>query len=354
MITIRLNAYHFLQFLLLTITCLYVNTSTSFAQVIESTFKHPTYQEPDIFVITNRQTDTSNAKFAFINYANTDSSLTFFRVNASSTDSLLLNSLDSTSFLAEISEIKNQDWLLFVHGDSKTFEEAVIGGLNIQNTHRIRVIVFAWPSKDINLHGLKNFNTSYQNVGKSVNHFNSVLRTMVSLRNSPTNFLNENHLSLFFHSLGNYFLDRMGNNNMLFETRPLLFDNVIINAAAVEQKNHTKWVEQLQFQKNIFINSNQRDFNLNGLRMTPNHGKQLGQRVKHPFANNAIYFNFTKSVGFRIPTGPSHTYFIGKIPERNKNICLIYSEMLHGHMPDLTDETRFTKRRKSSGDLIVR
>ena len=141
---------------------------------------------------------------------------------------------------------------------------------------------------------------------------------------------------------------------MLFETTPLLFDNVIINAAAVEQKNHTKWVEQLQFQKNIFINSNRRDFNLNGLRISTKHGKQLGQKVTHPFASNAVYFDFTKSVGFRIPTGPSHTYFIGKIPERNKNICLIYSEMLHGHMPDLADETRFTKRRKSSGDLIVR
>lgn len=351
---IKLFAYCLLQFSILASACLLANTFTLFSQVIESTFQHPTYQDPDIFVITNRQTDTRGEKFEFINHVKPDPALTFFRVNASSTDSLLLTRLDSIAFLREISEIEKQDWLLFIHGDSKTFEEAVIRGLNIQNTHHVRVIVFAWPSKDLKIHGLDNFYTSYENVEKSLDHFHAVLRTMEVLRNSPTNFLHENHLSLFLHSLGNYFLDQMGSKNRLFETNPLLFDNVIINAAAVEQKNHAKWVEQLQFQENIFINSNHKDFNLRGLRFFTQHGLQLGQKAKAPFAKNALYFNFSRIVGCRIPTGQTHTYFFGKITEGNKNICLTYSEMFHGQKPDLADENRFKKNRKLSNNLIVR
>lgn len=351
---IRLTVYYFLKILLLLIACVYVNTLTSCAQVIASTFKHPVYQEPDIFVITNRQTDTLNAKFSFTNQVKTDPSLTFYKVNASSTASLQLTRLDSITFLREISEIKNQDWLLFVHGDNKTFEKAVIRGLNIQNMHKIRVIVFAWPSKDIHLHGYKNFKTSHQNVEKSVNHFNSVLGTMAGLRNLNTNFLNGHKLSLFLHSLGNYYLECMGNKKMFLDKPSLLFDNVIINEAAVEEKNHVNWVEQIHFQNNIFINSNRCDIELKGLRIFTNHGKQLGEKVTSPFANNAIYLNFTKSVGFRIRTVTTHTYFIGKVPEKNKNVRLLYFEIFHGLKPNLANESRFKIRRKSSGDIIVR
>lgn len=337
---------------MLTIASLYVNTLTSFSQVIELTIQHPVYQEPDIFVITNRQIDTTNVKFSFTNNVNKEQSLSFFRVNASNVDSLKLMKLDSTAFLSEILVIKKQDWVLYVHGDGKTFEQAVIRGLNIQNMHKIRVIVYSWPSKDPILSGLKNFKNSYKNVEKSLSHFNSVLRTMYCLRNSTTNFQDGNKLSLFIHSLGNYYLECMGNKNLLLETPPLLFDNVIINAAAVEQKNHIKWVEQLHFQKNIFINSNKQDFNLKGLRIFTKHGKQLGEKVIHPFAKNAIYFNFTKSIGFRFPTESTHTYFIGKVPERNKNIRLFYFEILHGLKPNLAYESRFDKSR-TLGDVIV-
>lgn len=353
MIQIWRQAHQFIHILLVAIACLNLNPFTSFAQVIKSTFKHPSYLEPNIFVITNRQADTSTVKFSFTNHVKTDPSLTFFRVNASSTDSLLLNRLDSTAFLGEISKIRKQDWLLYVHGDSKTFEEAVIRGLNIQNTHKVRVIVFAWPSKDVNLHGFKNFKTSYQNVEKSVSHFNAVLRTMIEFRNCHPGFLSENHLSLFLHSLGNSYLERSVKQNLLLEVPPVLFDNVIINAAAVEQKNHARWVEQLQFQKYIFITCNNRDINLNGLRIFTSQGKQLGQKATSAFANNAFYFDFTESVGFRIPTPYTHSYFIGKVPKRNKNICLFYAEIFHGQLPDLSDESRFVKRGKSSNDIIV-
>jgi len=351
---IRIIVFYFFKVLIIVSAYFYAITFTSFAQGIKSTFEHTVYEEPDIFVITNRQIEPSNGQFLFTNQVNPNPSLTFFRANASSIDSLRLTRLDSTAFLNEILDIKNQDWVLYIHGDGKTFERAVIHGLTIQNTHKVRVIVFSWPSKDAHLSGLKNFNNSHQNVEKSVNHFNSVLKTMAVLRNSKSGLFDENKLSLFLHSLGNYYMECMGNNRMLLEKPPYLFDNVILNAAAVEEKNHTKWVEQMHFQKNIFIDSNKRDFNLKGLRIFTKHGKQLGEKVTSPFADNALYFNFTKSVGFRIPPRNTHTYFIGRVPEKIKNIRLFYFEILHGLKPNLEDKTRFKIRPKSFLDIFVR
>ena len=340
--------------LLLIFVCLYLSALPGLGQVIESKFKHPVYPQPDIYVITNRQADTSEVKFSFTNQVDSDPSLTFMRVNVSSSDSIRLTRLDSTVFVNEITGIKNQNWLLFIHGDSKTFEEAVLRGLNIQNMHKVRVIVFAWPSKKLKINGLKNLRTSYENVKKSSHHFHSVLKTMVGLRNSPTNFLHQKHLSVFLHSLGNNYLEDMVNSDFQLDASPLLFDNVILNAAAVEMENHSKWVEGLQFQNNIFINSNKRDLTLWALRFFTWHGIQLGQKAKLPLARNAVYFNFTKSVGCRIDPRTTHTYFFGKLMDKKENLRLLYYELMHGLQPNLEDKTRFAKRRKSLGEIIVK
>ena len=352
---IRFDVYYFLKISILAILCLYVNTFASFAQQTISEHKHhPVFHESDVYVITNRQIDTSNARHPFTNHVSTNPSLTFFRANASCQDSIRLTRLDSIAFLTEILSIKRQDWVLFLHGDNKPFEHAVLEGLNIQNTHNIKVIIFSWPSRSLELNGLKNLESSYRNLLKSSDHFKSVIRTMYCLRNSGTDFFDKNKLSLFVHSLGNYYLENIVNEHFLLESGSLLFDNVIINAAAVEQENHKKWLEQLHVQKNVFITFNKKDINLLALRIFSKHGMKLGERAKLPFANNAVYFNFTKSVGFRLNTKSTHTYFIGEVTERNNNILHFYSDILHGLSPDLADETKFMKRRESLGYLFVK
>ena len=77
-------------------------------------------------------------------------------------------------FLRETSLIDN-DWLLFVHGDSKTFEQAVMRGYDIQHLHNINVIVYSWPTKDPEYNGIKNFKNSKQNVILSMDHFETLL-----------------------------------------------------------------------------------------------------------------------------------------------------------------------------------
>jgi hypothetical protein len=126
-----------------------------------------------------------------------------------------------------------------------------------------------------------------------------------------------------------------------------------MNAAAVNQDFHNKWVEKLNFQQHIYITSNKQDFNLKGVRIFTKDGKQLGEKVKHPLAQNAVYINFTKAVGFRFPTGTTHTYFIGKVPEKSLNIRNFFSTILHGNSIDLNNTHHFEKRKDNLGYNII-
>jgi hypothetical protein len=132
-------------------------------------------------------------------------------------------------------------------------------------------------------------------------------------------------LSMFFHSLGNYYLEYLVLQTKSLCGPPALFDNLALNAAAVNQDQHQEWVEKLFFNCRIYITSNVSDFNLKRARFFTKDGKQTGEKIKLPLAENAKYVNFKKPVGFRLPTWATHTYFIGNITDMSLNIHLTSS-----------------------------
>ena len=306
----------------------------------------------EILVVTNRPSVSTDNIYPFLNMVCESSSLRYLRVKKSSENNYEVGNLDSVDFFSEIISIQ-ENWLLFVHGDSKTFEQAVERGLKIQNLHNVRVIVFSWSSKDPEINGLRNLYTSQDNVVKSISHFNSIICSIKKLREEHQGFWEEHKLSLFLHSLGNYYLQKMVELDWLpIEPSPV-FENIIINAAAVNQRNHKEWVEKLRCASNIFIISNRHDVNLKGARIFTPAGRQLGEDVMLPLANNAIYINFSRSVGFRFPTFDTHTYFINSIPLKSENIRYFYTEIFNGIVPDFNDLSRFSKRRDGLGFDII-
>lgn len=244
------------------------------------------------------------------------------------------------------------DWVLLIHGDSKAPVDAAVRGLEVQNLHHVKVIVFSWPSKMSTQNGLKNFRNSRGNVEAGLAHFRELLLTMQKYRNSQI-WPQGNKLSLFMHSLGNYYLELSEKEGMLEGIDPDLFDNVIINAAAVELEGHAAWVDDLRISKRIYIISNAKDFNLRGARLFTSAGKQLGGPVEAPLAENAIYINFTEAVGFKLPTWVSHTYFVGEMPSRSNNIRTFYSTIFHGREADLDDPEMFKARLDGLGVDIL-
>lgn len=346
------NIYTILTRISLVVFTLVLYTESINAQKVESVYLSQMETGDSIYIVTNREQNKSSKIFSFNENIKSDSQLVFVKVIFHEPDSIVNQILDYTEFISQVTSI-HSDWLLFVHGDSKTYEQSVMRGFDNQHLHQVKVIVFSWPSKDPTINGLKNFKKSKENVKKSMHHFTRLLHCLDSMQRHHKTFNEKANFSMFVHSLGNSYLEYLFKYSTKENNLGLLFDNVIINSAAVNQEKHKEWVEKMNFQKRIYITSNRQDFNLKGSRIFTSDGKLLGEKVETPIANNANYVQFTRAVGFRFPTGTTHTFFIGEVPEESKNIRDFYYTILHGFEIDLSNEHKFIKRKDGVGYDII-
>lgn len=235
----------------------------------------------------------------------------------------------------------NSDIVIFVHGDHKSFDEATDRAMDIHKTYDVDVVLFTWPSKLPDAIGAKNFKNSQENVRKSSGQFYAFLRQLQDYKEIPESTLKGSKITLFHHSLGNYFLERLVEEHQRIKLKKGLVNNLILNAAAVNVEDHEHWIEKLDFPDRIYVTSNKQDFNLNGVRFFTKDGKQLGERIHLPLAKNATYINFTDAIGFRTPTGSTHTYYLGEIMDKIPNIRRFYDTVMHGKAVNLKDSTMF-------------
>jgi esterase/lipase superfamily enzyme len=305
-----------------------------------------------IYIITNREIDSTAEHLSYNNKVNENSRFTYLKVTLNRASEIVSQVLSYDDFMGQVCS-KTSDWLLFLHGDSKTYKQSVQRGFDIQNTYDVNVIVFSWPSKVPDINGLKNLKNSERNVLKSVDHFNQLLAFMGDFKKRNEAFDERAKLSMLLHSLGNLYLEnlvKVSTNERNYDT---LFENIVMNSAAVNRKNHEDWLEKLNFQKRIYITNNINDFTLKGLHIFTKHGNQLGEKAKTPTAKNANYVQFSNAVGFRTPTSTTHTYFIGAIPNQSQNIRDFYFDIFHGRQIDFSDQSQFIINKKGVGYDIV-
>ncbi len=248
----------------------------------------------------------------------------------------------------------NKDIVIFVHGDHKSFDEATDRALDIHNTYNVDVVLFTWPSKLPDAIGAKNFKNSQENVRKSSGQFYAFLRQFQEYKEKPESTLKGLKITLFHHSLGNYFIERLVEDHKKLKLNKGLVNNLILNAAAVNVEGHEQWIKKLNFPERIYVTSNKQDFNLNGVRFFTKDGKQLGERIHPPLAQNAIYINFTDAIGFRTPTGSTHTYYLGEIMDEIPNIRRFYDTVMHGKAADLNDTSIFRLNPDGLGYDIIK
>jgi esterase/lipase superfamily enzyme len=324
-----------------------ININLVFSQNKESIAVSKLKAGDSIYIITNREIDSTCKVLSFNTCVDEDTKITFLKVKLSKTLELESTVLSEALFMEQVCK-KSSDWLLFVHGDGKNYKESVQRGFDVQGIYDVNVIVFSWPSEVPDINGLKNFKNSESNVLKSVNHFNQLLTFMSSFKKRT-----DVNLSMLMHSLGNLYLRDFMELPSDERTHDIIFENIVMNSAAVNRENHQEWVEKLNFQKRIFITNNKYDFSLKGLHLYTSHGNQLGEEFNAPTAINANYVHFTEAVGFRTPTSNTHTYFIGEIPRQSKNIRNFYHDVFHGNQINFSDSSQFVQRKEGLGYDIV-
>ncbi len=300
-----------------------------------------------IYIVSNHDTILRNNEI-YSNYVVSKNSIPyFFKGEFINPDSIHYTLLDSNQFINEISTIE-EDWLLFVHGAGKTFNNAVQRGLDVQHYHKVNVLVFSWPSRNPKVSPGDNLRMMRPNVSKSMVHYKYTLDLMRTFKNENKGFINHS-LSAIYHSIGNQFPKNLALEDSAFTNQEPIFKYSIINAAAVEEKGHTRWLENLKLQERIIVNSNINDVNLNGIRIFTKESYQLGETAFYPLANNATYINFSDIVKFTLPPGAAHTYFIGKSPAKYPAVYEFYNDIFHGKTSDFTKLPYLQKREK--GDV---
>lgn len=299
-----------------------------------------------VFIMTNQiviQNDSSTYSWGDIIETEQPA---LFKATFWSVDSIEYERLDSTDFIQTMSE-EHGNWLMFVHGAGKTFQRAVWRAFDIAHYHQINVLAYSWPSadpRDLSFKGFKNQLIKYQ---QSLPHLQKSFELADTFKKEC---LKDNEsMNLMLHSMGNMLLEDLVNNDQLNHLSRDLFDNVIINASSVKEENHKNWIEKLDFQKRIYITINKGDVNLKGVRVFLNQGIQLGQKVKSEPTELAEYINFTKAIGFKLPPGKSHTYYIAETAEKHPEITAFYQQVFNGNDVDLNDSERFKPRKDLVG-----
>lgn len=251
--------------------------------------------------------------------------LQFYFVAAIQNDTAYIKHLEDPD------EMKNflaadRDFLVYVDGHGKTFGQTIERGFELTERFNINMLVFDWPSDYL---ALRKTVYSADEVSAS---FVKAMRTFNALYES---YYSNSSVSVMFHSMGNRILKNISSSYLIEKMPRHLFSNIIINAAAVKQQNHARWVERLNIQKRIFITSNNRDFNLKGaaiIRMAEQLG--IGNRQ---YARNAFYVNFSDFATLE------HNLFLGRsqLEKTKPQIFRFYDLAFHGKQVSLNEDAGF-------------
>lgn len=284
-------------------------------------FKNSGEIDTSIVVATNRR--RTNDQLRFMSEETGDGAILYFFVYAYHGKWHALKTPDLTTAVQYTPE-KNSDWVVYTEGMGKIFTAELYRGMMMTSQYKVNVIMLDYPSITTTKRALGNYLFSMANARAAYKYHVPVLEKIKQMKSSGK--LGTGHLSLFFHSMGNYLAREMVKQNMTGNLCGNVWvDNIILNAACVPQRKHSDWLGRLSFARNIYIQYNPEDRTLS-LPELLNKKKQLGRRVKKPVDSKAQYVNFHNKVG------NGHSYFLtlrGREPIEPK-VWDYYNTILHG------------------------
>ncbi len=237
----------------------------------------------------------------------------------------------------------NKDAVVYAEGLGKTFCNDVDRATRLARTYDVLPIMFDWPTSRPYMKSGRNMITTMSVSADVAKPFSNFIKEIGILRNQNKTEIKQ--FTLFLHSMGNLLMMHAIEKKYLDTIK--IFDNVILNAACVPEKNHKTWTEKIKIQKNLFITRNNHDRSLNGAKILM-WAAQLGERPRQPFAKNALYISFNKVLHLE------HNYFLfTDVLQKHQNIKEIYSFIFHGKALPLNDEQKFKQLKpKNSVELV--
>ena len=289
--------------------------------------EHPASPNAGILMITNRPYRPDNPDGILFPNEIADFRRVTYMAATCSEDHWTLNLVEGfDEGMAAVDH--GEDILFFVHGHGKSLPSVLTRASRIREKYGVTVVVFDWPSMNMN------FNTSLTNVRRCGENFYNLLLQFGEYRRH--HMKNRQSLTLMLHSLGNYFLTHLvvNGNNQYLDSK--IFDNIIMNSAAVRSREHGKVISQIRFSHRLYVVVNENDRVLRGAQLLTT-GRMLGNGMMKPLAKNAVYVDFTCVAGIE------HTYFTGynDFEYTQPAIGYFFDEAIHGRKVDFKDRNLF-------------
>ncbi len=245
-------------------------------------------------------------------------------------DSIRLFLSHETEMLDLYNNIDAHNILFYVHGYGKQWEDVYKRALLIQNTYNVTVVFFFWPYMTAK-EKPSNLFQSHEIIEKSLPVFDRFIYLAHQLKNDNKHV----NISFMAHSLGNYFLKLYSMNEN--RDKEQIFDNLILNSAAVNDKKHGVWLGRLEFQKRTYVLFNNHDFLLKGLQLFTRAKRQLGNKTNRYKISSVNYIDLSGIIGFRFPVRDTHSYFTGDILDDLEPVKHMYRMILRGEQMKASD-----------------
>jgi len=215
--------------------------------------------------------------------------------------------------------------LFFVHGFNNDFKDVIERANFLEQKYRLELVVFTWPSNGGGIKGVLSYKSDKREAQLSVNALDRIMERLSEYMLKHRDTACQQSFNLMMHSMGNYLFKNLLKSSV-YNGESLLFDNIVMAAADVNNKNHQAWVDKIAFRKRLYITINENDNALFSSRLK--FGQKQLARLGHYSLNlcskHARYIDFSSAAH----VGSSHAYFEDAL--RNRKVFRVFNSALNG------------------------
>ena len=232
----------------------------------------------------------------------------------------------------------DRNCVFLIHGYNVNFVSALETAKRVKDLYNVEVILFSWPSlgagegeKHLGKEfvGTINYKRDKRTAIRSVPALDKVFFALGSYFDytQKQGIACGQSFNLLAHSMGNYLLKHLMNSSV-YSGDTLLFDNVVLCAADVNNQDHEKFVAKIPHRRRVYVTINENDFALKWSRrkLGEQQKARLGHYTRNLNSNIAVYLDFTGANHVR----KSHGYFSDEAAENNEQIHSLFNELFNG------------------------
>jgi esterase/lipase superfamily enzyme len=223
---------------------------------------------------------------------------------------------------------KQTNALFFVHGFNTAFSDALEIADTIERIYNIEIVLFTWPSNGGGtIEGLASYQDDKRDAALSIGALDRCLEKLVGYFVKYAEQACKRKFSLAMHSMGNYLFKRLLSSS-IYQGETLLFDNIVMLSADVNNHDHAEWVDRVRFRNRLFITINEDDAALSASKALPGDEQEarLGHWTRNLKARNATYLDFTDAAEIEA----HHNYFTDDSALENTRIKELFSQAFNG------------------------